>query len=420
MISFDEAVVLTLALARPLGAEAIPLPEAAGRTTAAPVIARGDSPRAAVSAMDGYAVRSADVAWAPVRLRMIGESFPGAGFDGTVGAGQAVRIFTGAPIPAGADRVAIQEVVRREGDEAVLDAPLQGPTHVRAEGADFKAGEVLLEAGRRPRPPGDGGAGAADRAEIEVVRRPRVVVMGTGDELFEPGSAHLTRFGIPESVSHGVAALAGVWGGTCIARLRLTDNLELLKAAAREALELADVAVVTGGASVGDRDFARAMFEDCGLELVFSKVEIKPGKPVWIGRALGRLVVGLPGNPTSALVTARLFLAPLIRGLAGGRPEDALAWTPMRLSTDLPSTGDRETFYRGKRAAAGVEPFLDQDSGSQRTLAMADLLIRRRADTPRLAAGDEVETLDSDPPPRMTGLFSALTQTEREAGACCR
>ena len=394
MISFDEAVDLTLAEARPLGAETIPLPEAAGRTTAAAVIALDDSPRSPVSSMDGYAVRAADVTSAPVRLRMIVQSFPGAGFEGTVGPGQAVRIFTGGPVPAGADRVVIQEVVRREGDEAVLDALPGGPAYVRPKGSDFRAGEVLLEAGRRLDPRAMVAAGAADRAEIEVMRQPRVVVMGTGDELVEPGSAHLTRYGIPESVSHGVAALAGVWGGVCVGRLRLTDDLALLKAAARRALETADVAVVTGGASVGDRDFARAMFEDCGLQLVFSTVGIKPGKPTWMGRAMGRLVVGLPGNPTSALVTARLFLAPLISGLAGGRPEDALAWRTMRLATGLPATGDRETFYRGRRTADGVEPFSDQDSGSQKTLAMADLLIRRGANTPALAAGEEVGTLD--------------------------
>lgn len=394
MISFDQAIALTLAEATPLGAETIPLPEAAGRTTAAAVIARSDSPRGPVSSMDGYAVRAADVVGTPVRLRMIGQSFPGAGFEGTVGPGEAVRIFTGGPVPAGADRVVIQEVVRREGEAAVLDAPPGGPAYVRPTGSDFRTGEVLLEAGRRLDPRAMVAAGAADRADIEVMRQPRVVVMGTGDELVEPGGAHLTRYGIPESVSHGVAALAGAWGGVCVGRLRLTDDLVLLKAAANKALQSADVAVVTGGASVGDRDFARAMFEDCGLELVFSKVEIKPGKPTWMGRAMGRLVVGLPGNPTSALVTARLFLAPLISGLAGRRPEDALVWRRLNLTADLPATGDRETFYRGLKTADGVEPFADQDSGSQKTLAMADLLIRRRAEAPALAAGQDVETLE--------------------------
>ena len=152
--------------------------------------------------------------------------------------------------------------------------------------------------------------------------------------------------------------------------------------------------VVTGGASVGERDFARAMFEDCGLELAFSKVEMKPGKPVWMGRALGKMVVGLPGNPTSALVTARLFLAPLLAGLTGLDPKTALAWRREALAAALPATGDRETFYRAGRGPKGLEPFSDQDSGSQMVLAQADVLVRRRPGAPAAKAGEAVEILD--------------------------
>ena len=394
MITFDDAIALTLDLARPLGPETIPIHEAAGRILAAPLTARGDSPRAAVSAMDGYAVRSADLTGGEVRLTLIGQSFPGAGFSGTVGPGQTARIFTGAPVPAGADRVVIQENVRRDGDEAVLDEAQTGLSHIRAQGSDFRAGEVLLPAGRRLDARAMVAAGAADRAEIEVCRRPKVIVMGTGDELLEPGSAHLSRHGIPESVSLGVSALVTAWGGQTLSRLRLTDDLVLLRRAARAALEEADLAVVTGGASVGERDFAKAMFEDAGLELVFSKVEIKPGKPVWLGKAMGKLVLGLPGNPTSAMVTARLFLAPLIAGLAGQAPEAALRWRTDALASALPATGDRETFYRGQSLAQGVEVFSDQDSGSQKTLAQADVLIRRRPDSPAAARGEGVDVLD--------------------------
>ena len=397
MITFDDAIALTLAIAQPLGIETVPIEASAGRILAASLTARGDSPRAAVSAMDGYAVRSADLSGVPARLELIGQSFPGAGFDGTVGAGQAVRIFTGAPIPAGSDRVVIQEVVRREGDDVLIDADVPGPGHIRAQGSDFRAGDVLLQAGRRLDPRAVVAAGGADRAEVEVFRRPKVIVIGTGDELLPPGSAHLTRFGIPESVSLGVAALATVWGGVCLDRLRLPDDLKVLKAAARDVLGLADVVVVTGGASVGDRDYARAMFEDCGLELVFSKVEIKPGKPMWLGRALGKLVLGLPGHPTSALVTARLFLAPLLAGLAGEDPSRALTTMQVRLATDLPATGDRETFYRGHWSGAGVAPFDNQDSGSQHTLAQADVLIRRHRDMPGIPAGEEVQVIEFDP-----------------------
>ena len=390
MIDFDGAARLTLDLARPLGSEQVPIAEAAGRILSAPLMARGDSPRAAVSAMDGYAVRTGPA----TRYRLIGQSFPGAGFDGEVGEGQAARIFTGAPVPAGADRVVIQENVRREGDEAVLEAPPEGPIHIRARGSDFRAGSVLLEAGTRLGPRAMVAAGAADRAEVEVWRRPRVTVMGTGDELLEPGTAHLSRFGIPESVSLGVAALTEAWGGVCIARLRVSDDLDLLKQAARKALEQSDVVVVTGGASVGDRDFARAMFEDCGLELVFSKVEIKPGKPVWLGRALGKLILGLPGNPTSAMVTGRLFLAPLLAGLAGADPASALSWRQAPLAAPLPGTADRETFYRARAGGDGLTPFSDQDSGSQKVLADADVLIRRRPFEPAASAGEAVTVLD--------------------------
>jgi molybdopterin molybdotransferase len=394
MISFDDAVPLVLALARPLPAETVPVAQAAGRVLAQDLAARLDSPRAAVSAMDGYAVRSADVAAPGATLSVIGRSLPGSGFDGEVGPGQAVRIFTGAPVPQGADRVVIQENVVREGEAAAAAEAQTGATHIRARGSDFRAGAVLLKAGRRLDARAMVAAGAADVETIEVRRRPGVLVLGTGDELYAPGSAHLTRFGIPESVSLGVEALAQAWGGAPLGRRRLEDSLELLKAAARQALDEADVVVVTGGASVGERDFARAMFEDCGLELAFSKVEMKPGKPVWMGRALGKMVVGLPGNPTSALVTARLFLAPLLAGLAGLDPKTALAWRREALAAALPATGDRETFYRAGRGPKGLEPFSDQDSGSQMVLAQADVLVRRRPGAPAAKAGEAVEILD--------------------------
>lgn len=392
MIGFDEAAALVLNTAKPLGAESVPVASAAGRVLAAPVIAVCDSPRAAVSAMDGYAIAGAAVVGR--RLTVIGESFPGAGFEGAVGAEDAVRIFTGAPVPEGADRVVMQENVRREGGTAVVIDAGSGATHVRAQGSDFRAGDVLLPAGRRLDFRAMVAAGGADRAEVDVIRRPRVLVLGTGDELYEPGTAHLTRFGTPESVSFGVEALTAAWGGEPLGRARLADDLPALKVAAREALEAADVVVVTGGASVGERDFARAMFEDCGLELIFSKVEMKPGKPVWLGRALGRLVLGLPGNPTSAMVTARLFLAPLLAGLASLDPQAALAWRQAELAAPLPATGDRETFHRARATRGGALPAADQDSGSQKTLAEADLLIRRRAGAPALAAGETAEVLD--------------------------
>ncbi len=391
MKSFDEAIALTLDLARPLGAETVALDRAAGRVLAEAVTARTGSPRAVVSSMDGYAVASEP----PVgtRLEVIGRSLPGIGFAGTVGPGQAVRIFTGAPLPAGAERVIIQENVTAEGNVATIAAPSSASRHVRAEGSDFRTGEVLLPAGRMLDPYAMVAAAGADRAEVVVWRRPRVVVLGTGDELVEPGLAGETAFSIPESVSYGVAALAERWGAVCLGRRRLPDDLDRLRAGAAQALAEADVVVVTGGASVGERDFARAAFGD-GLELVFSKVAIKPGKPVWVGRAEGRLVVGLPGNPTSAMVTGRLFLAPLLAGLGGLDPMSALAWRSVDLACPLVATGDRETFHRAWISDGRATPLADQDSGAQRALAEADVLVRRLAHAEALEAGRTVTVLD--------------------------
>ena len=186
----------------------------------------------------------------------------------------------------------------------------------------------------------------------------------------------------------------GEYGGEVLDRARLKDDPVALEQAAARALEQADVIVVTGGASVGEKDFAKSMFAGHGLELIFEKVAIKPGKPVWMGRAKGRLVVGLPGNPTSALVTARLFLAPLIAGLAGGDPAAAQAWRLEPLMGELPDTGERDTFVRGASTSGGVAPLSNQDYGAQTALASADRLIRRNAGGLHAGPGVTVEVLD--------------------------
>ena len=392
MISFDQAQAILASAARPTGTEAIKLEQAAGRVLAADVIAAVDSPRADVSAMDGYAVREADLAHAPARLLVSGESFPGQ-IPAPIASGECVRIFTGAPVPAGADRVVVQEIVRREGEWAAFEREPGPARHIRSRGSDFRSGEELLRSGSLLGPRSIVAAAAADIAAIEVFRRPRVAVVATGDELAAPGSAREEATAIPDSVSLGVAALAAQWGGKCVARSRVGDNREQLEAAARKALETADLVIVTGGASVGEKDFARAMFESAGLELLFSKVAIKPGKPVWLGRAAGKFVLGLPGNPTSALVTARLFLAPLLCAMTGRDPAAALQWRKAPLASPLPPSGDRETFVRAHWAGDLVQPLSDQNSGAQRALAMAELLVRRAANAPAAAAGDCVQVL---------------------------
>lgn len=394
MIDFDEAVRLVGEAARPMGVETVSLADAEGRALAGPVTARLASPRSDVSAMDGYAVREADVARFPARLALVGESFAGGKWRGAVGPGECVRIFTGAPVPAGADRVVMQENVRREGDVAVLDSHPGEARHIRRRGGDFAEGEALLGAGQLMHARAMVSAAAADVATVQVHARPQVTILSTGDELAPPGTAAARDGAVPDSVSFGVAALCRHWGGRVAECRRLRDDLDEMEAAAAGAVANSDLVVVTGGASVGEKDFAKAMFAPLGFEPVFSKVAIKPGKPVWLGRAGNALVIGLPGNPTSALVTGRLLLAPLLCGFVGRPAEQALHWRSARLAQRLERCGARETFHRARWSDRRVAPLSNQDSSAQKGLAVADLLVRQRAGASAQDRGDEVEVLD--------------------------
>ena len=394
MISFDEAIERVRSVAGPLGTETVSLAEAAGRVLAAPVIAQVDAPRSDVSAMDGYAVREEDLEQLPALLQLAGRSFAGNGWDGSVTSGTCVRIFTGAPVPRGTGRVVIQENVRFSGNAAIIDHHPGSARHIRTRGSDFFKGEELLQAGRKLNARAIVAAAAADVAELEIYRRPRLHILSTGDELAEPGTARTRVDAIPESVSFGVAAFAVQWGAECLATTRLRDDLTRMEGVARAAIEDSDLVVVTGGASVGDKDFAKAMFAPLGLELVFSKVSIKPGKPVWLGRIGSSLVIGLPGNPTSALVTARLFLGPLLAGLSGRPFDGALSWRMVPLASPLGDCGDRETFHRARLVNGAAEILAFQDSSAQKALAEADFLVRQRAHTQAVAAGECVEVLD--------------------------
>lgn len=393
MITLDEALALLDAAVLPLPTEQVALAAAAGRVLAAPVVARRDSPRHAVAAMDGYAV--CDAATRPGQpVKLIGEARAGARFAGTLSPGEAVRIFTGAAMPAGADRCIMQEYATREG-EAVRFADGYGPGwHVRSAGSDFAAGAVLLEAGTRLGPRQMITAAAADQPVLELCERPRVALIATGDELVPSGSAHDSAGSIPESVSFGLAALAVAAGARIACQTIGCDDLAKLEALAGEALAQADIVVVSGGASVGERDFAKPMFAPHGLELIFSKIAIKPGKPVWLGRAQGRWVLGLPGNPTSAMVTARLLLLPLIAGLQGRPFADVMRWRHLPLAAPLAATGARETLVRAAWDDNGLRPIGNQDSGAQAALAQADWLIRCPPDQPARAAGEVVSALD--------------------------
>lgn len=390
MISFDEALALVLAEARPLETERVPLRDAFGRSLAEPAIAPFDFPQTNVSAMDGYAVREADLDRAP--LRVVGQSFPSAGFTDEVPPGCCVRIFTGAPVPAGCDRVVIQEIVERQGDMAKILGEIGSSRFVRVRGTDFRAGDELVPAGRTVSPRVLLAAAGADLASLTVRRRPRVAVLATGDELGEPGSATGGAY-IPDSASYGILGLVASREAAC-SRLLLPDDPERIAVAAAPVAEEADIIVITGGASVGEKDFAKAAFERLGLSLIFSKVAMRPGKPVWFGTLWRTLVLGLPGNPTSAMVAARLFLQPLLAALGGGAPRAELMWRRQRLAGPLPACDNRETFVRARVFEDGALPLGNQDSGAQKTLADADLLIRRRPQAPALAAGEMAEVID--------------------------
>lgn len=394
MIDFEEACRRVAAVATPVGTEATVLDMASDRILASPVIARRSAPAVEVSAMDGYAVRDADLGMVPTRLRIVGELFAGSTpTEAPLAVGGCVRIFTGAPMPPGADRVVMQEAGRRDGQTVLLAERPPQARHVRAAGSDFASGEVLLDAGTRLTPMALVAAAAADVETVQTYIRPRVAILCTGDELVAPGRAADAPGTIPESVSFGVAAMIRAWGGEVVGRLRLPDDLPTLVRAAGVTLDDAHLVVVTGGASVGERDFSKTMFQTLGLRLEFEKVAIKPGKPVWLGCVGDRIVVGLPGNPSAAMVTARLFLAPLLAGMTGRQPDEALSWRTSPLLAPLAACGDRECFHRGRSGRDGVRPIGNQDSSAQKDLALADLLIRRRADARALSAGDLVEVL---------------------------
>lgn len=393
MIYFDEALARVIAIAQPLGVETLPFGEASGRVLAEALSARFAMPRTDVSAMDGYAVREADLGDLPFSLKVAGEAAAGSPPGQVLPDGTAFRIFTGAPLPEGADRVIVQENAVRDGDRVTFVRPHGSGHNIRRAGSDFVAGETLVPAGIRLDWRALTSAAAADSGEVVVYREPRVVILATGDELAPPGLAHERPGAIPESVSPGIAAFVSGQGGRVLRAQRLPDVPEVMADAAEGALADADVIIMIGGASVGERDYSRSVF-GAPPDYVFPKVAIRPGKPVWLARVSGRLVMGLPGNPTSALVTARLFLAPLLAGLGGGDAASAVRFDTGVCADPLPPCGDRETFLRARRTARGLVLADSQDSGSQKSLAISDTLIRRQPGAPAEPAGTAVTCLD--------------------------
>ena len=318
LLSVEEALQRILDGVEPTPAESVPIAAAAGRTLAAPLAARLTQPPFDASAMDGYAVRHADVRTLPATLTEIGQAAAGHPFAGSVGPGQAVRIFTGAPVPAGADAVVIQENVARDGANIIVRDGVAERGNIRAQGFDFRVGDTLLEAGRRIGPRELSLAAAMGYGELPVRRRPRVAVLATGDELVQPGGS-LGPGQIIASNHLGVAALAEASGAEARLLGIARDTRESLDAHIAKAGD-ADVLITIGGASVGDHDLVAPVLEARGMALAFWKIALRPGKPLMFGRLGDARVLGLPGNPVSAIVCARVFLVPLIHALLG-RPD---------------------------------------------------------------------------------------------------
>lgn len=392
MMSVDDAVLRVMRAFAPLTAENVPLLEALGRVLARDAVAALDHPPAPMSAMDGYAVRSAD---APVgaELAVIGESPAGRPFAGRVGAGQSVRIFTGGVVPEGADSVVIQEDAVAQGNKVrIVEAP-QPAENVRARGLDFRVGDRLLERGRRISPRDIALLAAGDFAHVEVTRKPRVAVVATGDELTRPAEPRAPG-GIIASSTYALQSMIRDWGGDAFDLGIIPDRTEefaRLPGAARGM----DLIITLGGASVGDHDLIQSALAPHGFVLDFWKIAMRPGKPLIFGRLNATPLIGLPGNPVSAMVCAILFVRPVLAAMLGTPYEAPIR--SARLATPLKANGKRQDYIRARLSASEgtlvAEPFTLQDSSMQKIFAQADALIIRRVHAPAAASGDTVDVL---------------------------
>ncbi|WP_439532454.1 molybdopterin molybdotransferase MoeA [Polymorphobacter sp.] len=386
----DTARDRLLAGAAPGPAETIALAAAAGRVLAAPMLARLTQPPFAASAMDGWAVRWADM---PGPFRIIGAASAGHGFAGTLARGETVRIFTGAPLPDGADTVIVQEEISATETHATLrgEGPPRRGAHIRPRGQDFGEGATLIPAGTRLDARHLGLAAAAGHGAAEVYPRPRVTLLATGDELVPPG----TLPGPGQIVSsNGVmlSALLAASGAEVTDLGILRDDRQAIADAIAAAAPQTDLLITIGGASVGDHDLIIPALSDLGATLDFWKIALRPGKPLIAGRLGATRIIGLPGNPVSAYVCTLLFAAPLLRQLGGRDP--AIAEVNRRLAVPMLATGPRRHYVRARlRADGAVEPLTTQDSAQLSRLAEADALIVRDALSEAAAPGETVRCI---------------------------
>lgn len=391
LLSVAEALARVTQGLEPLGAESVALDSANGRVLAEDLAALLTQPPFDASAMDGYAARAEDVAVLPATLRLIGISAAGAGFDGKVGQGETVRIFTGAPVPKGADTIVIQEYAEETNGMVIAKAAEPG-RYVRPRGQDFKQGEVLLAAGTWLGPRELMLAAAMNHPELPVRRKPKVAILATGDEVVPPGS-ELGKDQIVSSVPIGLATLIARAGGEPMSLGIAKDDPKSLVTLAR-AGSAADILVTVGGASVGERDLVASALKTEGLEIDFWKIAMRPGMPLLYGRLGSQRVLSLPGNPASSLITAHVFLVPMLATMLGL----ATAARPLPeavLGEALEANGARQHYMRaisewredGRRV---VRPLPSQDSSVVAELARADCFIVRAPDAPSLPSGERV------------------------------
>lgn len=392
MIAVDEAISRITGPFATLPPEDVALTDACGRVLAADVTAGFDQPPRDVSAMDGYAVRAAD-ALLGARLKVTGESPAGKPFRGNVGEMEAVRIFTGGVMPSGADAIVIQEDARRTDDLiTVAETPKRGE-NIRARGLDFRAGEILIRSGKRLTARDIAVVAAADLPFVRVTRKPRVALFATGDELSRPGEPRKDG-GIIASSTYAMQAMIRDWGGEAIDCGILSDRIEAFEVLPRLTTG-ADLIVTQGGASVGDHDLVQSALGRHGFVLDFWKIAMRPGKPLIFGRLGDTPLIGLPGNPVSAMVCTQLFIRPAIAKMLGC-PFRAPIVTAI-LASPLPANGKRQEYVRARLETGSGQvvatPFRLQDSSTQKIFAEADALIIRQPGAPAAAEGDRVDAL---------------------------
>ena len=380
-----EAQARLLSAAEPLAAETVAVEQAVGRYLAEPLVAARTQPAADLSAMDGYAVRTDDVAgpW-----RVIGESAAGHPYATALQPGEAIRISTGALMPPGDGAVLLQENAARDGDTLVLNGEGEPtPRHIRRAGLDFRGGALLLEPGTRIGPPQLALALSAGRFELAVHRLPTLAILDSGDEL-ATNPAACAPHQVPASNGAMLAAMAAPYTNRVLRLGPVPDRLDAMLAALDKASDV-EVIVTSGGASVGDHDLVRPALEQWGASIDFWRVAVRPGKPLLVARKDRQWILGLPGNPVSSYVTAFLFLLPLLRRL-GGAGEPLPRPLALRLAAALPPVGDRTEFLRGRLADGEVVPIGEQDSSALAALSRADVLIERPAGAPAASLGELV------------------------------